>query len=285
VPHDHHRLRRGAISSFWSKRAVATAQPIITKNLRKLTDILQDHLERDAIVDTHSLLLAFTEDSVMEYALGNTMKLLDNEKKAEAFKDTMDSLADATPVLKQYGGMILIAKKLPLSLVKFVMPRMAGLLEVQLVRMPLQDAQTPSQRGLQCQEAKTVQLSQALGRQAIRNFHSDNASKSGDSSAPSTIFNAILKSEDLSDAEKTPQRLTEEGTVIVGAGGDTVARTCMCFLFFVLSDPKIYSALVQEIDKAMPKWGEIPDLRNLEALPLLVSRAKPTAEFPFHEGC
>lgn len=71
----------------------------------------------------------------MKYALGSTMDLLGDEKRAVAFKETMESLANATPVLKQYGGMIQIAKKLPLSLVKLTMPRMAGLLEVQLVRI------------------------------------------------------------------------------------------------------------------------------------------------------
>jgi hypothetical protein len=87
---------------------------------------------------------------------------------------------------------------------------------------------------------------------------------------PLTIFHSIDDSP-LPPHEKVARRLTEEGTTIILAGGETVAHTLTHLFFHLLDNPEIYAEVKNEIDEATPAGELIPSLRTLQRLPLLVS--------------
>jgi cytochrome P450 len=85
-----------------------------------------------------------------------------------------------------------------------------------------------------------------------------------------TIFHHILDS-DLPDAEKTVARLSDEGFVLVVAGGETTAKTLTTLIFFLLANPEWLEKVHQELDSTMPNPEILSTWQKLDALPCLVS--------------
>lgn len=84
-----------------------------------------------------------------------------------------------------------------------------------------------------------------------------------------TIYHHLLSSE---NGRQPPSRrsLLDEGSVLVGAGSDTVANTCAYGIFCVLENPKIRTRLVEEIKEAWPEKDVTLGVQSLEKLPYLV---------------
>lgn len=86
---------------------------------------------------------------------------------------------------------------------------------------------------------------------------------------PLTLFHAIDQSS-LSAPGKRPDRLLQEGMILLFAGGDTVGHTLSHIMFHLLDNPDIYSEIKTELDEATPAGETIPSLHTLERLPWLV---------------
>jgi cytochrome P450 len=81
----------------------------------------------------------------------------------------------------------------------------------------------------------------------------------------------VLYASSLPPSEKTVDHLAQHGFGLIGAGGETIARVLSQIIFFVLDTPGVNEKLKTELKTAMPdKNGELPDLKELKALPWLV---------------
>ena len=89
-------------------------------------------------------------------------------------------------------------------------------------------------------------------------------------SQPPTIFEEILSSK-LPLEEKSLERMSEEGVIIISAGGETVGRTLTCATFHLLNNPDALHSLKTELLGVMPDASVVPSLNDLEQLPFLVS--------------
>lgn len=85
-----------------------------------------------------------------------------------------------------------------------------------------------------------------------------------------TIFHHIMEGE-LPDDEKTVARLTDEGFVVVAAGGETTARVLSALMFFLLSSPEWLVKVHDELDSVMYDPQILTTWQKLEGLPCLVS--------------
>lgn len=83
-----------------------------------------------------------------------------------------------------------------------------------------------------------------------------------------TLIGSLLK-QDLLPQEATLARLTQETNTVVGAGGETVARTLALASFHILDQPAIRSQLVKELTDAIPDPANMPDWNDLSTLPYL----------------
>ena len=87
-----------------------------------------------------------------------------------------------------------------------------------------------------------------------------------------TIFNLLInpdayKSKKAADARS----IYEESQALMFGGGDTTANVIMIGTFYLLKTPSLVDRLKKELHKAWPDLEQEPSLRELEALPYLVS--------------
>jgi cytochrome P450 len=95
------------------------------------------------------------------------------------------------------------------------------------------------------------------------------------SSIPS-IFDLILTPDPKKDRPvPSDDTLTAEAVLMLAAGMDTTANALRIGTWHVLSDPRVYRKLKEELRGAMPHRDEIVDSAILEDLPYLV-RPNPT---------
>lgn len=89
-------------------------------------------------------------------------------------------------------------------------------------------------------------------------------------SQPRTIFEEILSSK-LPSEEKSIDRLSQEGVIIISAGSETIGRTLTCGTFHLLDNPDALRSLKKELLEVMPDASVVPSINDLEQLPFLVS--------------
>ena len=84
------------------------------------------------------------------------------------------------------------------------------------------------------------------------------------------IFHTCLQSS-LPPAEKSPERLGQEGFVAIAAGGETCGRMLTNALFHILTNKdRVMPGLKKELFEIMPTPEIRPDWQDLERLPYLV---------------
>ena len=84
--------------------------------------------------------------------------------------------------------------------------------------------------------------------------------------AERTIFKDLLATESLPPEEKSIERLTDEGAVLLGAGSETVAKTLGIIVVHLTEHPEKVKRIQTELLQALPDQTHLPWLK-LEKLP------------------
>ena len=92
---------------------------------------------------------------------------------------------------------------------------------------------------------------------------------------PPTVFHGIYQSS-LPIEEKSLNRLSQEGLVMIVAGSESTSRTLMLATYYLLSAPHVMEQLKKEILEAMPDPMTVPPVKVLESLPWLHAVIKET---------
>ncbi len=91
-----------------------------------------------------------------------------------------------------------------------------------------------------------------------------------------TIYHHLLSKEN-GRSPPSRQSLLDEASVLLAAGSETVANTCVNGIFQVLSNPEIRARLVKEIEEVWPDKDVKIGIQTLEKLPYLVRNILPFA--------
>lgn len=65
TPHDHHKLRRSALTSYFSKSAIRKLEPLLYENLDRLMDQFKKYREAGEILNLSNMLAGFAGDVIM----------------------------------------------------------------------------------------------------------------------------------------------------------------------------------------------------------------------------
>lgn len=237
--HDEHRVRRAALSPYFSKASVRALQPLVDRNtgilLRRLAG-LADEGEPLRLDDAYA---ALTNDIVEDYAFGRSEHRLEAPNFDPSFRNAMLQGGRAAHVLKHFPAATDALRRLP----RWMLARLS----------PDMGAYTQLQDGI---------------RQQVAGLTRAHAAKAYDSTRR-TIFHEILNSKVLSDHDKTPGRLWQEGEVVVAAGTITTAWALGVATYFLLATPRILARLKAELEAAVPGPHDTPSLLALEQLPYL----------------
>ncbi len=246
VPHDLHRLRRGALNPFFSVRSVTQLEPVIKSKVEKLSSRFQEIAKTGEIVRLDAAFMALTMDIICDYAFAKDRKYLDEPDFKLLWKQTIIGAFEGGALGRQFPWVLPAMKNLPLPVVSAINPAVGYL--------------------FQWQAGVKEQV------RPILDGH-DDASKEGSSR---TIFHA-LRDSNLPDDEKTLQRLCDEGEILTGAGSETTAQTSTRILFYLKHVPETLIKLREELDQAIPNASVVPPWSDLQKLPYLVK----TPGFPF----
>ena len=85
-----------------------------------------------------------------------------------------------------------------------------------------------------------------------------------------TVFHEILAS-DLPVNEKSLDRLSDEGFVLIPAGSETTARSLSTAAFYLLSTDGVLPRLKSELNAAISDPTQLPPVKDLEQLPYLTA--------------
>lgn len=127
VDHHTHRKRRAANSILFTTKTVSAAQAPIYTHVEALCEELSKAHRSSQVVRLQLPLLAFTTDLLTKWVLGSALGCQTDAALAERWEATTQYLPVVTPLMKQFPWMILVALKLPMSLVHLLAPSMAAL--------------------------------------------------------------------------------------------------------------------------------------------------------------
>ncbi|KAL4874475.1 cytochrome P450 [Aspergillus karnatakaensis] len=248
VDHDHHKLRRHIIDSFFSKQSVAKLDGMIREKVRILLGQLGQARRKGTVVELHAALGALTSDVISEYMYGESLGSLHAPRYRTPISDSAAHTIGWLHYVRFYPAVFRLAWLLPVQ-------SLGGRLSVV----------GPVLRLLQFTRDKADE-------------YLAGTSKSGaDGEGKKTIFSALV-AETVPPHEKSRQRLVAEVTSILAAGTDTTARTGAVALFYLARNPVVLKALRKELfesfslsrDKGTWVEQEIP-ASSLERLPYLTA--------------
>ncbi|KAI0521301.1 cytochrome P450 [Xylaria bambusicola] len=236
--HDEHRVRRAALSPYFSKQSVRALQPLIDRNMGILLGRFHEFALSGATMRLDDAFAALANDIVEYYAFGRSENRLQAPDFDPSFRDAMLQGGKSGHVLKHFPWLMDMLRKLPDSLLLKLSPAMG--------------AYSQLQGNIKRQVAE------------IQHAHQTHAYEK----TQRTIFHEILNSK-LSDYDKSNDRLWQEGEVVVAAGTITTAWALGVSTYFALATPAILSQLKAELETAIPDPSQPLSLAALERLPFL----------------
>lgn len=111
--HDFHRMRRSAISPFFSKRAVTDFEHTIRLHVNLAVAKLGELRETKRPVNLNDLFSCLTGDIISDYTYGKAYGLLESENFSPHWHGSMMSMSKMTPAFKQFGWLFPLMTSFP----------------------------------------------------------------------------------------------------------------------------------------------------------------------------
>ncbi|KHN95530.1 Cytochrome P450 [Metarhizium album ARSEF 1941] len=224
-PHDHHRVRRKALNVSFSKRAIYEAEGLVRNKVRLLCARLGGIARADGVVRLDAALFALANDIITEYSFGEGYDCLGKDDFQADFKGVLLTAVEAGAFIRQFPWAVGVVKAMPPAVLRRVSAAFASLLQWEAI------------------VDKRVRTLVAA--------HGGDEKKKGEEPPPPAaadrcVFTTLLNS-DLPAAEKSYQRLSDEGKSLMGAGSETTSWTLTLLLWYVARDARILSRLREEL--------------------------------------
>ncbi|KAL6866099.1 hypothetical protein ACO1O0_002199 [Amphichorda felina] len=249
IPFELHRKRRAAISSIFSKAQAIQEEEAIYNRVDVLLKRIDDHIARDGFAELRMNFLAFTTDTITEYCLEESLRLMESEERAVKWQETISSLANTTPIARNWSWVTPLALKVPVWLLNLINPNLG----------------------------RIVGLHRTMENQAQMAVEASNSPEKNAPGQKRSIFRTILDSPTMPPVEKEYNRISHEGVVAIAAGGETTGRALATATFFILEEREVLlPRMLEELKTVMPEPDMRPSIRDLERLPLLTAVIKET---------
>jgi cytochrome P450 len=237
VEHDLHRVRREILSPYFSKRSITRLEPFVHERIDQLATRLEQAMHQKTVVDLDSAFTALTADIASYFFYGSLPDYLGKEAYAAEMKDAIRGLINFFHFTRFVPMLADSMKMLPIPILRLVHPGAADLLASRVV----------------------------IRREIVAKLGNEKSEKS-----QGVIIDA-LKDPNIPAADKTIDRLQDEGVTIIFAGTETTARALSVTMFHLMHDKSIFSRLRRELAFLPPVEGNRYTLSELASLPYLVS--------------
>ncbi|KAK3346444.1 cytochrome P450 family protein [Lasiosphaeria hispida] len=237
IDHDVHRMRRKAISPFFSAAKITDFQPVIRAKVDKLCETISNY-HPGKVVPLSRAWMAVTTDIITEYAFAKSYNQLDSPDFRDTLHEALVAIYTTGHFALHFPIVFPILDRLPEWFVRATQP---DVLPVVGLRKDL------------------------AGR--IREIGCG-INESHKTAGHATIFHELLNS-DLPPGETTDARLGDEAQLIVAAGLITTSWALSVASFHLIDQPEAAARLRKEVASAARVGGEPLDWRRLEKLPYL----------------
>ena len=239
--HNRHRIRRGAVAPFFSRASVSQLEPTVQANIDKLMSRLQECAKSQEPVNLIFVYIALTADIITNYAFASPFGFLDTPDFTPSWRSLMMDVSETSHLFKQFGFIEPMMRSFPEAFAMKMNPKLTSLFAL---------------IGKVREKILLVKSEIAQGRKP---------------EGQRTIFYDLMKNDELAPADKTLERLENEGVSLVAAGSNTVAHTITCISFFVMSNKTILDKLQEELkpvlaESSKPKWNQLESLPYLTAV-------------------
>ncbi|KAI0465626.1 cytochrome protein [Xylaria cf. heliscus] len=236
--HFTHRIRRGALNPFFSKRAISERAQIIQKHMDDVCRRLEAEFQNTGrVLVVNDMWSCWTTDIITEYCFERRYDFIHEPNfKAPIAQSIMDLLEDVHWIT-QFPWMVTILGWMPDAVVGWIDQRMKNVIEY---------------------------------HNEIRSQVSEAIENSDRKEQPDTIFTSIIQS-NIPRSEVTKERLHDEATAVIGAGIETVMRTLTISVYHIINNPTIYNRLREELFTAIPDPEKMPSWEALQQIPFLAA--------------
>ncbi|CAI6328924.1 unnamed protein product [Periconia digitata] len=242
--HIEHRRFRAPVATFFSKSNVTRLEHIIQNNVDKFVGNLKQAKTLGKVIHAKNAFGVLTFDIMNEYAYNVKSNLLNNNLDFKnPFLEALVRIMFSGPWATYFPFLLTLAKIIPRKAQMIINPSMKPILEYR--------AQCESQAA---QAVKTVRG----GKFA---------------ETPTTIFDSVARSR-LSAAERSLERLTDEGWMLSLAGLEIPSRFMTNITCHLLLNPLILAKLRRELLTVMPTPDSRPSWATLSILPYLTAVIK-----------
>ncbi len=237
VRHDHHKLRRSALSPFFSTKAVVNLEPVVKTKVDVLSKRFQAAQKTGEVIRVDAAFMALTMDIICQYAFANDDNMLMKDDFNLAWKEMIIGAFEGGAMLRQLPSMFSMMNAVPDRLMKIMMPSMGLMLAWkagvrQRVKPILDRTECPSDF-------------EGVSHRTI--FHE-------------------LRDSSLPVAEKCLDRLCDEGQILTGAGSETTAKVLTTAIFYLLEHKDLFMKLKEELmslSTISDTWSKLAQLPYL----------------------
>ncbi|KAK4118275.1 cytochrome P450 [Parathielavia appendiculata] len=222
VAHDAHRMRKAALSQFFSMGQVRQLEPVIQKVVDAFMRRVDGFRADGQVLRIDTACSALTADITMQYAIGKPSRLVEVPDFDLAFQESLLDSGRQLFLSRQFPVLLRLVRKAPSSLMLKLNPTLTSFYNLQM----------------------------SIGAQVARILNGS-PDEQRHPAAHRTIFVELLDSK-LPPDEKTFVRLAEEGGVLIGAGTLTTAWALTVAVYYLLREPECLVRLKQELAAALP---------------------------------
>ncbi|KFY65781.1 hypothetical protein V497_01285 [Pseudogymnoascus sp. VKM F-4516 (FW-969)] len=248
VRHDVHKKRREALAPFFSKRNVLHLEPVITKKVEQLSQVIGKHAAAQTPINLSDVFFGFSNDVVTNFLFAHQVDVLSDEKKAATVRHNTHELLLGVHVNKHFKWIPDFLESLPKSISKNIMP--PGLIDMMAL---LGRVRTELIGIMETKSSKTGDES--------------NATALGPTGKES-VYHSVLDSPVLPPEEKSLLRLQQEGALLVLAGTESPGHSLSTIFYHLCANPAILEKLRNELstDPMATSWADLQKMPYLSAV-------------------
>ncbi|KAH9826728.1 Cytochrome-P450 [Teratosphaeria destructans] len=238
IDHHVHRMRRAALSPFFSKRNIQRLEGLITAKIDVLVARFAAAHQTGEVLPLLHATGALTMDIISVYAFGRDAGKLTQPNWAAEELEAYRKLSEFGPFGRHFPWFAkAMMVMLPARLVEKLSPT-----------------------------AALLRRNRAFFRDLIQEAIADGARGPAERAPHRTIFQDVVQSS-LPPPEKAPDRLSAEANLLQIAGTETTARSLAVLLFHLIENPAVLTRLRDGLSAYASKVGTDMKLADLEAMP------------------
>ena len=117
LDHDLHKMRRDAMSGFFSKRSVQELESLVVQTVEKLCTRWKGEMKKPGsevgVVNLTHAFAGMTIDVISEYSFGESMKALDEQEYRKEWYDILHDGVKMRPLGRQFPTLVNTLVDLP----------------------------------------------------------------------------------------------------------------------------------------------------------------------------